>query len=77
MRSRTKGPNRFSRFDVYWIQTNRHPDKLNLSMDERILKGLKGLGGGYSRCMHAVQWFGVWGNGGRVGNALDAEIIFN
>ncbi len=45
MRSRTKGPNRFSRFDVYWIQTNRHPDKLNLSMDEGILKGLKGLGG--------------------------------
>ena len=21
------GPDRFSRFDVYWIQTNRHPDK--------------------------------------------------
>ena len=20
------GPNRFSRFDIYWIQTNRHPD---------------------------------------------------
>ena len=21
------GPDRFSRFDVYWIQTNRHPNK--------------------------------------------------
>ena len=21
------GPDRFSPFDVYWIQTNRHPDK--------------------------------------------------
>ena len=21
------GPDRFSRFDVYWIQTDRHPDK--------------------------------------------------
>ena len=21
------GPDRFSRFDVYWIQTNRHPDR--------------------------------------------------
>jgi len=31
VRSHTKfGPDRFSRFDVYWIQTNIHPDKLNL-----------------------------------------------
>ena len=22
------GPDRFSRFDVYWIQTNRHPSKV-------------------------------------------------
>ena len=29
------GPDRFSHFDVYWIQTNRHPDKLNLYIDER------------------------------------------
>ena len=21
------GPNRLSRFDVYWIQTNKHPDR--------------------------------------------------
>ena len=29
------GPYRFSHFKVYWIQTNRHPDKLNLYIDER------------------------------------------
>ena len=32
------GPDRFSRFDVYWIQTNRqtdrHPDKPNLYIDD-------------------------------------------
>jgi len=38
MRSHTKfGPDRFSRFDVYWIQTNKqtpkHPDKPNLYID--------------------------------------------
>ena len=38
MRFHTKfGPDRFSRFDVYWIQsnkqTNRHPDKLNLYIE--------------------------------------------
>ena len=27
------GPDRFSRFDVYWIQTNKHPDKPNLHKD--------------------------------------------
>ena len=31
------GPDRFSRFDVYWIQTNKqtpkHPDKPNLYID--------------------------------------------
>ena len=27
------GPNRFSRFDVYWIQTDRQTDKLNLYID--------------------------------------------
>ena len=34
------GPDRFSRFDVYWIQTdrqtNRHPDKPNLYIDSRL-----------------------------------------
>jgi len=30
--SHTKfGPDRFSRFDVYWIQTDRHPDKKQTS----------------------------------------------
>jgi len=33
------GPDRFSRFDVYWIQTNRQTpkqtDKPNLYIDER------------------------------------------
>ena len=33
------GPDRFSRFDVYWIQTNRQTpkqtDKPNLNIDER------------------------------------------
>ena len=28
------GPDRFSRFDVYWIQTNRQTDKPNLYIDE-------------------------------------------
>ena len=40
------GPDRFSRFDVYWIQTNKqskkqtnkHPDKLNLFIDGDILR---------------------------------------
>ena len=27
------GPDRFSRFDVYWIQTNKQTDKLNLYID--------------------------------------------
>ena len=27
------GPDRFSRFDVYWIQTDRHTDKPNLYID--------------------------------------------
>ena len=27
------GPDRFSRFDVYWIQTNRQTDKPNLYLD--------------------------------------------
>ena len=27
------GPDRFSRFDVYWIQTNRQTDKPNLYID--------------------------------------------
>ena len=27
------GPNRFSRFDVYWIQTKRQTDKPNLYID--------------------------------------------
>jgi len=35
VRSHTKfGPDRFSRFDVYWIQTNRQTDKLNLYIDD-------------------------------------------
>ena len=25
------GLERFSRFDVYWIQTDRHPDRLNVN----------------------------------------------
>jgi len=27
------GPDRFSRFDVYWIQTNRQTNKPNLYID--------------------------------------------
>ena len=38
------GPDRFSRFDVYWIQTNKQTDKPNLYIEEG---GLKGEGGGY------------------------------
>ena len=30
------GPDRFSRFDVYWIQTNRQTDKPNLYIDRYI-----------------------------------------
>ena len=33
--SHTKfGPDRFSRFDVYWIQTNRQTDKPNLYIED-------------------------------------------
>ena len=28
------GPDRFSRFDVYWIQTNKMTDKPNLYIDK-------------------------------------------
>ena len=28
------GPDRFSRFDGYWIQTNKQTDKPNLYIDE-------------------------------------------
>ena len=43
------GPDRFSRFDVYWIQTDRqtntHPDKPNLFIDERSTAlGCKNVG---------------------------------
>ena len=31
------GPDRFSRFDVYWIQTNKQTDKLNLYIDVNFL----------------------------------------
>ena len=30
------GPDRFSRFDVYWIQTNKQTDKPNLYIDWRL-----------------------------------------
>ena len=30
------GPDRFSRFDVYWIQTNRQTDKPNLYIDDSL-----------------------------------------
>ena len=30
------GPDRFSRFDVYWIQTNKQTDKSNLYIDVRL-----------------------------------------
>ena len=29
------GPDRFSRFDVYWIQTDKQTDKPNLYIDRR------------------------------------------
>ena len=36
--SHTKvGPDRFSRFDVYWVQTDRQTDKLNLYIDAKCL----------------------------------------
>ena len=36
--SHTKfGPDRFSRFDVYWIQTDRQTDKPNLYIDKNYL----------------------------------------
>ena len=31
------GPDRFSRFDVYWIQTDRQTDKPNLYIDWNLL----------------------------------------
>ena len=30
------GPDRFSRFDVYWIQTDRQTDKPNLYIEDSI-----------------------------------------
>ena len=30
------GPDRFSRFDVYWIQTNKQTDKPNIYIDIRF-----------------------------------------
>ena len=36
------GPDRFSRFDVYWIQTNKQTDKPYLYLDFRL--GEKGGG---------------------------------
>ena len=32
------GPDRFSRFDFYWIQTKRHPDKLNLYIESNLVE---------------------------------------
>ena len=32
------GPDRFSRFDVYWIQTNKQTDKPNLYIDGEKLQ---------------------------------------
>ena len=32
------GPDRFSRFDVYWIQTNKQTDKPNLYIDFQSLE---------------------------------------
>ena len=31
------GPDRFSRFDVYWIQTPKQTDKPNLYIDEQYI----------------------------------------
>ena len=30
------GPDRFSRFDVYWIQTNKQTDKTNLYIEVHL-----------------------------------------
>ena len=30
------GPDRFSRFDVYWIQTNKQTDKPNLYIEDEV-----------------------------------------
>jgi len=30
-------PDRFSRFDVYWIQTNKQTDNANLYIDKMVL----------------------------------------
>ena len=47
------GPDRFSRFDVYWIQTNRqtnkHQDKPNLYIDKDM----------YYRIRHVLLFF-LW-----------------
>ena len=44
------GPDRFSRFDVYWIQTNkqtnRQTDKPNLYIEELFIRGVLREGGG-------------------------------
>ena len=35
------GPDRFCRFDVYWIQTNRQTDKPNLYIDIVMIQDYK------------------------------------
>ena len=40
------GPDRFSRFDVYWIQTDRQTDKPNLYIDVSTIKVYTAPGGG-------------------------------
>ena len=40
------GPDRFSRFDVYWIQTDRQTDKLNLYIE--------GVSKQQPRCLHML-----------------------
>ena len=46
------GPDRFSRFDVYWIQTNKQTDKPNLYIDKESVRKIN------SNRMMAVQYTG-------------------
>ena len=49
------GPDRFSRFDVYWIQTNRQTDKPNLYIDCSDKKNIKKDIMKYQLCTNASK----------------------
>ena len=73
------GPDRFSRFDVYWIQTNKQTDKPNLYIDliyrSKIYLFEKPIKNVYSYMCHILILFlEEWGGGGEQGVLVRSEI---